>query len=520
MEEWWENLELREMQQKCDNAFDSQDVELLRKMSNNCVEKGQNDKLHSSIRASYLYSGATSLLGISIEELRKEDELEEIYERCLYLMRTAIDLCKKSYKDLLDKDEDDLQKAYLDGLFYPLHVNYANLLSQTGRYVKSINTLQSISNAKFPMAVGNLALKIVDYSYFDKSHQKIMLYEAYHSLSFVIKKDVSFPEKEYAGKNFELLHQRIENDLGLDYLNNNYDLDSFLAVEEDTSIDETNYRKWFSDNCLSLNQLNDIYMEKEVAYDPLHLPSMVTSIELGYMPKYHGIFNQIKQEYVSARFWIYEGLNESETHYSDRQVYLINTFDYPVYGIGIEKMKAAYRGIYSIFDKIAFFLNKYLNLGIPERQISFHTLWYRKEGRKEVRRENVVKFIEKNWGLNGLWWIYKDLKNKVVYKDKHIDPVLRKISKVRNAMEHKYLKISNDFFDVRESDRVDDFAYNISFDDFEDLTIALLQLTREAIIQLTIIVQQEEDNKYNNRDPDKTIGELYLYSYEDEWKQI
>ncbi|HEL8849962.1 TPA: hypothetical protein U0F93_002657, partial [Listeria monocytogenes] len=144
--------------------------------------------------------------------------------------------------------------------------------------------------------------------------------------------------------------------------------------------------------------------------------------------------------------------------------------------------------------------------------------WYRKEGRKEIRRENVVAFIENNFALNGLWWIYKDLRNKSVYNDKHIDPVLRKISKVRNAMEHKYLKISDDFFEDFSKDRIDDFAYTISSTDFEELTIALLQLTREAIIQLTMIIQIEEDKTASNRNPDEPIGELDLFEYEDDWK--
>lgn len=519
MENWWENKELKDTQQRCDDAYDMKNVELLKEMSNSCFEKGQEEKLNPAIRASYLYSSATCLLNIiefNFNELKGEDGLEELYERCLYLMRTARDLCQKAYANL--SDNDIFQKAYLDGLFYPLHVNYANVLSQTGRYVKSISTLQSISESNYPMAVGNLALKIINYSYFDKSHQTIMLYKAYHLLSHILNDDVKFPEKEYARRSFEEHFKYIENSLGLEYLNEPYNLNDFLTPTEDDSNAETKYREWFGYNRLSLNQLNDIYVEKEVAYDPLHLPAMTVDKESTKTPKYHGIFNLIKQEYVSARFWIYEGLTHKETHFSDRQVYLVNTFDYPVYGIRIEKMKAAYRGIYSIFDKIAFFLNKYLDLGIPERLISFHTLWYRKEKRKDIRRESVVTAIENNFALNGLWWIYKDLRNKSVYKDKHIDPVLRKISEVRNAMEHKYLKISEDFFNDPSLDRLDDFAYNISFDDFEELTIALLQLTREAIIQLTMVIQMEEDIKSINRSPDELIGELNLFEYDDDWK--
>ncbi|EKB5512053.1 hypothetical protein OO382_002847, partial [Listeria monocytogenes] len=80
------------------------------------------------------------------------------------------------------------------------------------------------------------------------------------------------------------------------------------------------------------------------------------------------------------------------------------------------------------------------------------------------------------------------------------------------------LKISDDFFEDFSKDRIDDFAYTISSTDFEELTIALLQLTREAIIQLTMIIQIEEDKTASNRNPDEPIGELDLFEYEDDWK--
>ncbi|HGF7738401.1 TPA: LA2681 family HEPN domain-containing protein, partial [Enterococcus faecium] len=161
---------------------------------------------------------------------------------------------------------------------------------------------------------------------------------------------------------------------------------------------------------------------------------------------------------------------------------------------------AAYRSIYSIFDKLAYFLNKYLKLGISDDVISFVNLWY-KDVRNQKRRKEIQKIQRENYALNGLWWIYKDLRNKTVYGDKHIDPVLKKISGVRNAMEHRYLKIL-DYYELnlnKESSRLDEFAYNISFNDFEELTIELLKLAREAIIQLIMIIKIEESKKVFQR---------------------
>ena len=68
-------------------------------------------------------------------------------------------------------------------------------------------------------------------------------------------------------------------------------------------------------------------------------------------------------------------------------------------------------------------------------------------------------------------------------------------------MEHRYLKIL-DYYELnlnKESSRLDEFAYNISFNDFEELTIELLKLAREAIIQLIMIIKIEESKKVFQR---------------------
>ncbi len=72
-----------------------------------------------------------------------------------------------------------------------------------------------------------------------------------------------------------------------------------------------------------------------------------------------GFFNQMKQEYASARWLLYEGLQEDRVHFSDHDVRLCNTLDYSCHSLTVEKTKIAFRMAYSLFDKIAFFLNGY-----------------------------------------------------------------------------------------------------------------------------------------------------------------
>ena len=282
-------------------------------------------------------------------------------------------------------------------------------------------------------------------------------------------------------------------------------------IEQSDESDEHEYRMWVSQNCLALNTLNDLDYSVNQAYDPLHLPEMVAKIEERY-PRFHGLFNQIKQEYCSARFMIYEGTQNSKfsPHFSDKDVFLINTLDYPVYGLNIEMVKSAYRTIYSLFDRIGYFLNEYYSLGLPQKRVSFGGVWGNKT--------NLIKRAETNYLLKALYWIKKDLYGNSVsdYKD-HIDPVLNRTYKIRNIMEHRYLKILSYSNIFEEDSEIDELATSISIEEFHDLAINLLRTCREAVILLVMIINVEEKRKKDDFEG-AFLPNMTLPEYEDDWK--
>ena len=98
-------------------------------------------------------------------------------------------------------------------------------------------------------------------------------------------------------------------------------------------------------------------------------------------------------------------------------MYLVNLHDYPVYGINIEKIKAGYRAIYSLFDRIAYFLNEYYELGIPRRSVNFKNIWNASTKKEKINRESndINKLLDANYLLNSLYWIKKDLYNDKVH---------------------------------------------------------------------------------------------------------
>ena len=84
-------------------------------------------------------------------------------------------------------------------------------------------------------------------------------------------------------------------------------------------------------------------------------------------PPVIGFFNQMKQEYVSARFTLYEGLRDTKIHFSDRGVQLFDTLDFPMHSLATERVRAGFRIAYSLLDKVAFLIDHYWQLGLVDK---------------------------------------------------------------------------------------------------------------------------------------------------------
>lgn len=307
----------------------------------------------------------------------------------------------------------------------------------------------------------------------------------------------------------------------LDFLKTPYKFNEMALGETE---EEKNYRKWCLQNKLYLNTLNDVFNRSLVAHDCIHLPNIVTNIHVGV--KFHGLFNQLKQEYVSARYMIYDGISNRSEHYSDKEVYMYNTLDYPVYGLAIEKIKCAYRSLYSLFDRIAYFINDYYEIGIKERDVSYRSIWMSKRtGKYGYNFDRDLKnYMTENSTYNhpliGLYWLYKDIGKKKVKYD-YLDPSIKQISEIRNSLEHRYLKVHDIMFSPEfESSLKDSLAMSISFSELKHAAMDLLNYAREAIILLVLTVHREEQIRDRGRDPEVLIAPMYLVKYEDEWKQI
>ncbi len=393
--------------------------------------------------------------------------------------------------------------------------NLGNLMDYVGRFVEAIEYYDRALELypPFSMALGNKGLALYYYAgnHYDERTAMMMLDCARKFLKKAISTDLH-PE---AKKKFNGYLDKIEEQFSTDYSINEEELDTRSGEMKE---EETGYRKWCVQNNLFLNSFNDIGNWSIAAKDILTLPPFIARKEKGLA--YLGFFNQMKQEYASARFLYYEGLHTAGPHFSDKHVLQYNTLDYPSYSLSTEKIKTAFRVSYSLLDKISYFLRYYFELSIKEKDTTFRTIWYDSYHMKgDVRAEFQEK---KNWPLKGLFWMSKDL-----FEDKpgfrhSTEPDAREVNIIRNHLEHRYLKVHENLWNTNKSNDgfmfTDRLSFSITRKELEAKTLRLLKMVRAGLIYLSLTMHIEERKKFGPKENADKIPAIELDIWDDEWK--
>ncbi|MEK4713318.1 LA2681 family HEPN domain-containing protein [Sporosarcina sp. FSL K6-5500] len=511
------SIEINELAFFADKAFEEKDEDTLKKIALTGLELSQRDKYNPLEKAILSYHGATA--GSDYIELKYNraeiyEDNEKDTELCLLLFRNCIGFFNEFKKDFIEACSEE-ELFYYTEFQNRAITNYSILLNRIGRFIKSINSIEDLVDKNFSMAIGNHATTIISYGLYDydEGHADYFHHYAYKQLKSLTKD----PENGQAFYFWQGIIENIEKKYDKSFLLEDYD---FGEIDLGDDLEEA-YRMWCIERKLFLNTMNDVTLHPVAAYDILHLPNIVTSINEG--PKYHGLFNQIKQEYVSARYMLFEGINQNEPHFSDKEVHLVNTLDYPVYGLRIEKIKFAFRSLYSIFDRIAFLINEYFELGIEEKDVSYKSIWRNRQGRGKKTYETrthlkayMVNPQTYNQPLIGLYWLCKDISKQKV-EHYYLDPNIEMLATIRNHLEHKYLKIHDSFLFPLARDRkekYDPIAYSISYEEFVEAAMILISYVREAIILTSLAIHREEVLKRNG----EKLVPMFLDSYKDDWK--
>jgi len=288
--------------------------------------------------------------------------------------------------------------------------NLGNALSSAGRFVDAIAEWRRApaEHPELGMASGNLGDGLTTYAHFvyDPGHTVVILQQSRHWFAQAIYRGgagdgATYPE---ALARFRARLSQVAKWLRENGADDEYALKSYPLGR---SKREQAYRKWALQRHLFVNPLNDLVTESVAAQDVLMLPPH----------RVHGagitllaFYNQLKEEYAYARWCLFEGTTAKGLHVADRKVGLAFNADYALYSIALEQVKTAYRCAYSLFDKIAYLINDYWKLGIPERGVSFRTVWLEpKEVKDTPRRVREPPAGRENLPLRGLYWLSKDL---------------------------------------------------------------------------------------------------------------
>ncbi|WP_404373749.1 LA2681 family HEPN domain-containing protein [Sphingomonas sp. MMS24-J45] len=397
--------------------------------------------------------------------------------------------------------------------------NRANQLDTMGRFIDAVEGWDHalLIIPKFAMALGNRGLGLKHYGRLlgENRQRAIFLLHGHSGLAAASSPEAIF-DSDYA----EALTQQFA-DAAASFAQA-ADLDRIRAQQNldgpglGRNKAERAYRRWCLDRRLFLNPLNDLGPYSTAATDDLVLPPIRESFSdrpgSASPPPIFGFFNQMKQEYASARFMLFEGLQDTRTHFSDRHVRLFDTLDYPMHSLATERIRTAFRIAYSLLDKIAFLVDHHWKLGkIPDR-INFKNVWM-VEGKSHLLDQ--FKACE-NWPLRGLYWLSKELFDDDLKQT--TGPDARELHGIRNALEHKYLQVHEGWaWDLMGTTPTSDgLGLSITSDLLEAKAIRMMKMARSALIQLALAIGVQQRSMDV---PGQLVGTMSLFGLDDRRKR-
>lgn len=349
------------------------------------------DEPESSCMLYYLGTGYGTLATHYQKDDLTSKDATEYRKRSFSYLRKAIELFEIHGNNLI--------------LLLRAYTNYANELDSCGRVIEAIRIYRkALALApKFSMARGNYgrALQFYANKVNDSGHYKELHHFAYQAMAKALKnpdgslyKDaIIYFDKKL--KEYETLQDKTI--LSKPIVFKEYGLGKS---------DERDYRLWCLEHHLFLNPLNDlIELESAFAHDPLTITTYTENPSIdGQMsdenfnpPKWFAMLNQLKEEYIYARYLCYEGSQKTRgRHYADKGVKLtLSSCDYVNYSIRLEQLKSAFKNLFSIFDQIAFVVNEFWQLGYTEKQADGNRVFTK-----------CKKYPNNNVSLQALRWSY------------------------------------------------------------------------------------------------------------------
>lgn len=391
-----------------------------------------------------------------------------------------------------------------------IHSNLGNSFSKTGRIHDALEQWRKalVLDPMLAMAQGNLSGALLNYGYnlYDLEHKEWISVEGRSQLREAVAIGTHGATFFEAAERFRKMLEAVE--IGLDQygVERNPDLAWMDEFSLGRSAQERRYRRWCLDNRLFLNPMNDAYTQPVAAADSLSLPTHRAD---GAGVSYLAAFNQLKQEYIYARWCMFSGQDHGKIHMADREVILSSNADTARYSIAIEQVKAGYRGAYSLLDKVAYFVCDRWDIDANRKEADFARLW-RTKPKKGVETTIRPEFEgSDNIWLHALYSLSEDIFNENVRQN--ASPDAQELHLVRNCLEHRFFKIVWDRIESEETSMHHDrLSEQMTLDEFQGKALRVLTMARSAIMYLCLAMHRAEEQR---KDDDDTLSVSFGVSH-------
>jgi tetratricopeptide (TPR) repeat protein len=384
--------------------------------------------------------------------------------------------------------------------------NLGNLYDETGRPVEALRCYERALaiDPEFGMALGNKAMAIqilAPVTRYSVTH----LIQAHQLYRAATRRAESVAEAGLDGS-LESFRQHDEAIVGyLTSIGRADRLDQDLRHEpyDDSGLSE--FVRFYTRFCLE----HDLYLNTHLADraaaasigDEI-VPVLVTRVgdsdDRRYVDDIMFRLNEILESYMTARMALVQSQYVCDDFSAvSRQTTLVNLEDGSASNIYVGHLKMAYKEAFAALDKIAVLINHYLELGLPEQQCYYGTVWYQhgQDGKPSEPRVVAPAVKAAGYRLFGLYLLCKDLCGS-------------KYSDIRNALTHRYLR-------VYTTDPKPKGVY--LFDDLTATTTEVLYKVKCAVTYAALFVWSKENQKHG--DHPTVQAHLSTDQHLDQWRR-
>jgi hypothetical protein len=382
----------------------------------NCVIKRLKEKKERLPQNKYHFDLANTIFSKAEMHFKPEDGINHLLNNC--------NIYREARSEFALVEKNDLTH------FERATTNIANILEKYGRNYEALFMYDRVLqvNPNFGMALGNKAIALEYYIRLAPQQSLLLLNKSYH----LLKKALNDDQLAQVGGMSALQH----------FNNKLKDIEKYFSkikfspkkLNPPSTINK--YEKFVLTNNLYLNYDFGYYYDKNSLKDNLfpNLQEEISSKEfkkLSAMSKKtyftFQVFNQILEDYTTARYNYFEALNENYKKI-DAQINYISTLDYTRHCLKYGLLKSTFSKLYSCLDKIAHLVRYYFSgHELRESDINIYFGWLTTDEFKQVIKNN------NDYQLLALHSLALDFKTNGQYY---------KLNQIRNRITHSFLNIN------------------------------------------------------------------------------